>query len=289
MGSVQQLRNLSHVFSLPMFQKIVREEDSMLFKNQTEKYFRSASYDTNLDIIKSLYKSLQKHYRCEYIYKNNLLINIIKNHGLKSTLTLSELRIGASKADMVMLNGSIKVYEIKTELDGLDKLKKQISDYQKLADEVHIVTDNKYAQRLEVEYKNTTIGIMALNAFNKLETIKKANANTALFDFTTIFKVLRKQEYLDLVADNFGHIPNVPNTKIFKACYQLLSTIDIVNFQQQVLNKLKERRLSSPRLLKSSKTPNELKHICNSLDFNEHEYQKLYTFLATKTLCISHI
>ncbi len=289
MKTIQKLRVLSQIFSPPMFQKIVREDDYVLFQKQIDKYCNTTSYETNLDIIKSLYKSLQKQYRCEYIYKNNLIIDIIKTHSLKSTLTLNELKIGASKADLVMLNGAVRVYEIKTELDGLEKLAKQINDYQKFANEVHIVTDEKYAKKLQVEYENTSIGIIALNAKNKLETIKEADANKSFFDFETIFKILRKQEYLDLVAVNFGSVPDVPNTKIFRACYELLATIDIVDFQKQVLNKLKERKLLNPDLLKSSKTPRELKHICNSLDFNEQEYQRLYNFLATKSVCINRI
>ena len=103
-----------------------------------------------------------------------------------------------------------------------------------------------------------------------------------MFEFDTIFKILRKQEYLELVFDNYKFIPDVPNTKIFKASYELLAKMDIVDFQKQVLSKLKERKLLNPDLLKSRNTPKELKHICNTLDFNEQEYQKLYNFLATK-------
>ena len=103
-----------------------------------------------------------------------------------------------------------------------------------------------------------------------------------MFEFDTIFKILRKQEYLDLVFDNYEFIPDVPNTKIFRVCYELLGKIDIVDFQKQVLSKLKERKLQNPVLLKSTNTPKELKHICNTLDFSEQEYQKLYNFLATK-------
>lgn len=57
---MQNLRVLSQIFSPPMFQKIVREDDFALFKRQTKKHFDATSYNTNLDIIKSLYKSLQK-------------------------------------------------------------------------------------------------------------------------------------------------------------------------------------------------------------------------------------
>src|SRR5690554_5199612 len=202
MKTIQKLRVLSQIFSPPMFQKIVREDDYVLFQKQIDKYFNTTSYETNLDIIKSLYKSLQKQYRCEYIYKNNLIIDIIKTHSLKSTLILNELKIGASKADLVMLNGAIRVYEIKTELDGLGKLSKQLNDYQKFADKVYVVTDEKFVEKIKVEYADTNIGIIVLDAKNKLQTIKEAEKNSSLFDFDTIFKILRKQEYLDLVMDN---------------------------------------------------------------------------------------
>lgn len=284
MSNIQKLRVLSQIFSPPVFQKIVRDDDCITFHKQVARYFDSSSCQTNLDVINSSYKSLQQRYRCEYVYKNKLMVDIIKNHCLKSTVIINELKIGGSKADLVMLNGAIRVYEIKTELDRLDKLAKQISDYQKFADEVNIVTDEKYAERLRSECADSSIGIIAMNNQNKLVTIKEAQKNNSLFHFDTIYKILRKQEYLDLVAENFGAIPSVPNTKIFRACYELLSNIDIVEFQKQVMNKLKERKLTSPSLLKSSKTPLALKHICNSLDFNEHEYQKLYNFLASNRL-----
>ncbi|MDP8040076.1 MULTISPECIES: sce7726 family protein [Pasteurellaceae] len=290
MNATQNLRILSQIFSPPMFQKIVREGDVALFQKQTTKYLNLTDNNyTNLDIIKLLYKMLQKKYRCEYIYKNYLFLNIIKEYGLTKTLTINEFKISSSKADLLLLNGSARVFEIKTELDDFSKLSKQLEDYQKFADFVFIVTNEKNGVKLSVEYANTNIGIIIFNGQNKLEMLKEAGSNVSLFDFDTIFKLLRKQEYLDLVADNFGVIPAVPNTKIFRACYEELATIDIIKFQQQVINKLKERKLLNPSLLRSRKTPKELKYICNSLNFNEQEYHSLYNFLKEGNQCISHM
>lgn len=286
---MQDLRILSQVFSPPMFKRIVRDEDIVLYQKQTEKYFKASSYDSNLEVIRALYKLLQKKYRCEYVYKNNLFLKLIKEHSLKTTFIFNEFKIGGSKADLVMLNGTVRVFEIKTELDDFSKLSKQLSDYRKFADEVSIVTDEKYAEKLKIEYGNTNIGIIALNARNKLQTIKEAYRDTSSFDFDTIFKLLRKQEYLEIVADNFAFVPDVPNTQIFQACYKLLGDRDIIDFQKQAFNKIKERKSRQSDLLQSSNTPKELKHICNSLDFNDLEYLKLYNFLATKSVCINRI
>ncbi|MGE8511927.1 MAG: hypothetical protein ACN6N7_04440, partial [Chryseobacterium culicis] len=86
MKKVQDLRVLSQVFSPPMFEKIVRNGDFISFEKKTEKYIDNSKYNNNLEVIRALYKSLQKDYRCEYIYKNNLLIDIINTYSLKESL-----------------------------------------------------------------------------------------------------------------------------------------------------------------------------------------------------------
>lgn len=286
---MQDLRVISKIFSTAMFKRIVREDDSSLFQRRLDKYL-DTSYTTNLDAIQHVYSALLKNYRCEYIYKNKLTLDIIKKYGLRNTLLLDELKISSSKADLVMLNGAIKVYEIKTELDSFDKLSKQIEDYQKFAEIIYIVVDIKSSKKICNVYEHTNIGIIALDSQNKFKIIKEANVDKTNFDFDTIFKILRKQEYLDLVKLNFDYIPDVPNTIIYRACYDLLSKLDVEVFQKQVLNKLKNRKLTSPNFLKSSNTPPELKHICNSLNFNEKEYVKLYNFLKSKdNICTIHI
>lgn len=282
---MENLRQLSMIFSPAMFKKIVRDENYTPFQKKTEKFLNIKSTDTNLDIVKRIYKQLLEEYRCEYVYKNKLFLEIIKEHSLKETLIFNEFKVGKSQADLVMLNGCIRIFEVKTELDNLEKLSKQIIDYQKIAEEVSVVTDEKYGSVLEKEYKGLGIGILVLNDNNKLTTLRKPKPQYDGLEYETLFKILRKQEYLDLLMDNYGAIPNVPNTKIFKESFSLLSEIDIRDFQKQVLRKLKERKLKKPNSLKSKKTPVELKHICNSLNFDVEEYEKLYNFLKIKSLC----
>ena len=60
MATLQNLRVLSKIFSTSMFQNVVRKDNIELFKKQTSKYLKPASYKTNLEIIKTLYKALQQ-------------------------------------------------------------------------------------------------------------------------------------------------------------------------------------------------------------------------------------
>ncbi|NLZ94710.1 MAG: sce7726 family protein [Bacteroidales bacterium] len=285
-NSVETLREWARIFSPPTFRKIVEENDSSFFVERIEAGLKNTSKkQANLALIKSFYKELAKNYRCEYIYKNTVFNTILKKYGLLATLTLNEFKVGKSIADLVLLNGTAKVYEIKTELDSLDKLDKQIEDYMKFADMVQIVADEVHIAQLQEAYDSSTIGIIELNSKNKLITIKEAQTSAQFFDFNTLFKVLRKQEYLDLTLHNFDYIPDVPNTRIYRCCYELLSTVGIEKFQKQVVAKLKERSIQNPKKLMSRETPKELKYICNSLDLNDEEYDVLYNFLKTDYLC----
>lgn len=54
-------------------------------------------------------------------------------------VSVFEFNVGASRLDFARLNGSSYAYEIKTELDSLDKLEKQITDYSEVFEYIHVV------------------------------------------------------------------------------------------------------------------------------------------------------
>ncbi|MCT3763303.1 sce7726 family protein [Chryseobacterium sp. PTM-20240506] len=283
------LRFLSQIFSTSVFKKIV-SNDYTTFDNIVMKHYSTyKSTSSNLELLNNIYSNLSNNYRCEYIYKNLVFKEILKKYSLNTTVTFNEFKIADSKADVFLINGIARIFEIKTELDDFSKLQKQISDYQKIADEVYIVSGALQSKKLLEQYLNTDVGVIKLTNTNKLVTLKKATKNNDNLEFDSLFKLLRKKEYLHLVKINFGFIPDVPNTKIFRVCYELLNEIDICTFHLQVLNILKKRKLKRADLLVSDKTPFELRFICNALDLNEDEYENLFNFLDNNHLCTTHI
>lgn len=52
------------------------------------------------------------------------------NKASNTTTALTEIAIAKSKADFVLINGKAVVYEIKTELDNLERLSAQVDDNQ---------------------------------------------------------------------------------------------------------------------------------------------------------------
>lgn len=91
-----------------------------------------------------------KEYRTEYLYKNTILNKLLfAKHDYKNN-SFNELPIDKSKADFVMINGKGVVYEIKTELDNLDRIETQIQDYYKAFTEVVVVT---YETNIKKRYR----------------------------------------------------------------------------------------------------------------------------------------
>lgn len=277
------LRSLSQIFTPSYFRKIINDSEFESHKIKIKKHLTNFESKDFIAIVEFLYKELEANYRNEYVYKNALLNQeLLSKYSLAETIVLNEFKIGNSIADFVLLNGEARIFEIKTDLDGFEKLEKQIEDYQKFANKVFVVVSYKNSKKLLEKYTNSPVGIVAYADNGNLETIREAISFTDNFDYLTIFKTLRQREYLDIIRDFFGFIPKVPNTIIFKECLNLVKRIEICQFQSLVFNKLKRRNLKCPELLESSNTPKELKHICYTLNLSNVEYENLYNFLSTK-------
>ena len=290
-NNIESLRSLSQIFSTANFKKIVRKKD---YVNTFERITKHTSFPnsiTNLELLDNVYNELLESYRNEYVYKNTLINkNLIQKYSLKNTIALNEFKIGNSIADFVLLNGKARVFEIKTELDGLDKLEKQILDYYSFATEVYIVSSSKHIEKLIELHQKTKVGIIELTKKNSLKEIKPALPNIDLLDHSVIFKSLRKNEYINVLKANSIEIPKVSNTLIFKECLNLSKSIDIVVFQKTAIKVLKKRNIKNPELLKDNRIPNSLKHICYSLNLSKPEYEELNSFLnKPSNLCISLI
>ncbi len=282
-NDIDSLRSLAQIFSPANFSRIVRKNDYANTRDRIQKHVNYPNSLNNLIILQYIYKQLQLNYKSEYLYKNALINKmLLGKYSINTTTAINEFKIGKSIADLVLLNGEAKIFEIKTEFDSLEKLDKQISDYIKFANKVYVVTNSKFVDKLLSDYKNTTIGVIELTNNNTLREVIPAKENSSFFNHATIFKTLRKQEYIEILENYFGFVPDVPNTRIFKESLKLIETIDINEFQKLAYKKLKERKLKCPNEFLSNKTPHELKHICYSLDMSYKDYTSLHQFLNQK-------
>lgn len=93
------------------------------------------------DVINELIMAL---YPCERLVKYHLVKKSIKR---SKEVTIFEMNVGNSRLDIGKINGSSFVYEIKTELDSLNKLEKQINDYSKVFEYINIVIHPKHLKK----------------------------------------------------------------------------------------------------------------------------------------------
>jgi hypothetical protein len=236
--------------------------------------------DSVKDVLDFSYSYLCEHYKYEYVYKSGLLNNfILSQFSLDDTVILNEFKIAKSKADVVLVNGTNKVFEIKTELDTPDRLKTQIQNYYKAFNEVYIVTfytlTEKYERLLPDE-----VGIISMETDSSMQVAKKASKVTEYLNSETMMRTLRKSEYLYLVESLVGYVPMVADTVLFKTCLKELEMFDPVLVQQRFLEALKMRIVGEQPYLRSNLVPDYFKYVCHNLNLNESQYLSLIKKLS---------
>ncbi|MEH0018245.1 MAG: sce7726 family protein [Desulfobacter sp.] len=194
-----------------------------------------------IDIFDAVYKYLSKTYRNEYIYKNVIANKILLGrHSLNTSFMMTEFRVGSCKADVAIFNGTSNVYEIKTELDSLERLANQIAEYQKFFDKVQIITAPNQTNKISKSV-GPSIGILELTPRNTIKTIQQAKSGKKRVSPETIFDSLRKSEYLSIIGKHYGPIPKVPNTQIYKECRAIFSKISPELAHDSMVTLLKQR------------------------------------------------
>ncbi len=188
-----------------------------------------------------IYNFLCKSYRTEYIYKNAIATKIlIGRHSLNTTKMLTEFRVGKCKADVIMLNGSSTVYEIKSEYDNFLRLKAQIQSYLEVFDFINVITTSSQANKISTLMPDN-IGILILTDKKTITTYREAKSNKENVNPEILFDSLRKDEYLAVIKKIYNKIPQVPNTLIYKECKKLFSKIPATEAHNMAMYQISKR------------------------------------------------
>lgn len=281
---IDKLRSYANILSNSNFERIVREDDFSLVHSKFRKYDKGITAYANLtygEYFKSIYKTLLENYRNEYVYKT-FIINaiLLEKYNLNSTTAINEFKVNTSIADLVLFNGTSKVFEIKTELDNPDRLLNQISDYKKVFKEIYLVTHHSLLQKY-LKIITDDIGIIILTQSFTLQTIREPITNLNL-DNVSIMKCLRKIEYTNIIKDYFGKLPEVSAFVFYSSCKDLICKIPSLDLHDRMVSEIKKRQIREKQTLSSNFIPKELKNICLCLNFNAKEYNRLGEVLSAK-------
>ncbi|WP_142763968.1 sce7726 family protein, partial [Klebsiella pneumoniae] len=83
----------------------------------------------------------------------------------------NEFRIGSCKADLIILNGTGTVYEIKSERDSLSRLHNQITNYRKAFGKIYVIAGSEHIDDV-LKTTESTIGVLSLTRWNRISTIR---------------------------------------------------------------------------------------------------------------------
>ncbi|MNI24750.1 hypothetical protein D3C87_890540 [compost metagenome] len=254
------------------FKQQARQLKCLLQKNGVE-VEKKTTFSELIDIS---YNHLLVNYRHEYLYKVALLNSyVLENHSLSDTILLNEFKIGNSKADAVLVNGTNKVFEIKTELDSPERLCTQIDDYYKAFSEVYIVVHYSEVGKY-VNYVDSHVGMMAFSQNNEIALVKPAECHCEKLDSLAMMKSLRKDEYLSLVFNVTGALPTATPVRLFKECAKLLSAFPVLDVQTEFLSIIKRRISPSTNdLIQNKIVPASLRLPCYYYNLDQNDYLRL--------------
>lgn len=244
-----RLRDFSTAFSRSVLTDILLFDD-FSHLNWLHSQYRLKS-KTYIGMVRGVYGIMARNYRCEYVYKNELINLLLELYGTKRTVYFSEFRIGRSIADIVMFNGESKVFEIKTEYDSPKRLNKQMEDYKMFFDKCYIVIPeynlDKYCQSVD-----ENVGIIILCDDGKgieLREYKAAKRNIS-FDSQLMLSCLREKEY-ENIAEKLGCvIHSVPGYERYKYCDNVFAKALTVELKSLFLEEIKKRN-NNTRFLRS--------------------------------------
>ena len=275
-----KMSNLNRFFTRNMLRHFIDRKEDRVYSSVVRRYIVDANEKNNGQLISEIYCELKKNYRNEYFYKNTLLNKLLLGvHSMNTTTALTEVSIAKSKADFILINGKAVVYEIKTELDNFDRLENQINDYYKAFDHVAVVTckENLQVLKKKIEMIGKPVGIYILQKRGTITTIQKPQAYSVELDAEILFKILRKQEYEEILFNKYKHLPDVSEFKYYSECKKMFLEIPLEEAYLSVLKLLKKRS----QIIKDefSKIPYELKFLAYFMNLKSDDYKKITKFL----------
>ena len=232
------------------------------------------------DFLEWLYNKMSHYYRNEYVYKNALANKILLGkHSLNTAYMLTEFRVDNCRADVVILNGTSNVYEIKSEYDSLDRIQNQVESYMKMFDMVNVITSYSQMDKVGAELP-IEIGLLELTSHYTIKTVREAVSLKKTVKPEIIFDSLRKSEYLKIIKEVFEFVPDVPNTRIYRECRDLFCTLSPEVAHDEMVSVLKMR--GNKNMLKDiiSDFPKSLTAYVIDSGINERKVKKFEEMLG---------
>lgn len=283
--STAQLSALTRLFSAAVFREMAKRgrsgafrrllEQSCLIEHVRPHLTVGDAFDSAFDILK-----IEGH-RDEYIYRAAISQKVLMGtHSLRTASMLNEFRAGTSKADIVVLNGTATVYEIKSERDSLARLANQVENYKRVFAKVNVIASEGHIAGV-LDTVPDDVGVMCLSRRYQIKTVREAEDCPARICPETVFESLRMAESAAILQELGVTVPDVPNTQRYSVMRALFATLDPVELHIEMVRTLKRTRDLAPIGDFVERLPKSLHAAALSISVRRSDHSRLIDAIAT--------
>lgn len=283
--SAAQLSALTRLFSATVFREMAKKGRSGLFcrlLQQTDLIECADPRATVGDTFNSAFEILKvAGHRDEYIYRAAISQKVLMGtHSLRTASMLNEFRAGSSKADLVILNGTATVYEIKSERDSLARLASQVENYKRVFAKVNVIASEGHIEGVLATVSDD-VGVMCLSNRYRIRVVREAVDCPARICPVTVFESLRMAEGAAILQAMGVTVPQVPNTQRYAAMRDLFATLDPVALHVEMVRTLKRTRDLAPLGDLINRLPKSLHAAALSVSVRHADHSRLVDAIAT--------
>jgi len=283
--SPTQLSALTRLFSAAVFRELAKKGRSGLFRRLLGQTALIEHIDQNVtvgDAFNTAFNILKiEGHRDEYIYRAAIAQKILMGtHSLRKASMLNEFRIGSCKADVVILNGTATVNEIKSERDSLVRLANQIENYKRVFATVNVITSEGHIKSVQDTIPDD-VGIMHLSKRYQITVVREAVNCPERICPVTVFESLRMSESIAILRAMGATVPEVPNTQKHAVMSGLFAKLDPVALHMEMVRTLKRTRNLAPLGDFVQRLPESLRPIALSVSVRRLEHSRLNDAIVT--------
>jgi hypothetical protein len=277
--AAEQLSAISRLFSSSVIREMARRGKSPLFArlaNQSGLRISLSGSERVRDLFDTAFSFLKREgYRHEYIYKAALTHNILLGrHSLRTASMLNEFRVGECKADLAILNGTAKVYEVKSERDSLSRLERQVTTYAKVFAQVYVIAAESHIDAVIASVPRD-VGILLLNGRHQIQTLREAAGRPERTSPAAIFDSIRTDEARRILVSQGVLIPTVPNTELNCVLRELFIKLDPCTAHEGMVRILKKTRNLLPLSDLVAQLPHSLQTAALSVPLRKLDHTRL--------------
>jgi len=280
-----ELSAIDRLFSSAVFQEMARKGRSPLFRrlmNQTnvgeacgENATVACAFDTAFSRLKTAGS------RNEYVYRAAVIKNVLLGkHSLRTASMLTEVRAGECKADLVILNGTASVYEIKSERDSLARLVNQVANYQRVFATVNVILGEEHIESA-MRVLKPDIGILKLTRRYQISQVREAVDAPERTCPATIFETLRSAEAISILKALGISPPELPNTQRHAVLRALFAQLTPADVHREMVKTLKRTRSLVPLGELAKRLPASLQAAALTIPVRRGDHNRVISAIET--------